>query len=582
MANLNQAYLPNISYLNPDIVMLVASDGWDVRALKEARSLSAQGFSVVILGRRRFHTELARFSDEFDIDILNVPTILDAETTRLHLESGVWARMSAYEKILSSMLVSVFSLTGLKIKPKKIPPPIHIDVAAKLLRRERSLALRAQRLRMPRRFIRSSGHNPAVHNFIQSGKRFYRRFRARVFSVLGPGQAGRLTVRSIAGVTAVLLSPLLIAGWILGFLARRGTSVFLKALTYVSGTKSRALAPLRWLAAKWRNFGRNVFRYSRFFLYTIEYGETVARLNPRAIHAHDLYTLQAATRIARWTRSKVVYDAHEFEADRRVDTDARMKHWIIDQEKTYAPRATRCVTVSHAIADEMERNLGVLRPEVIFNAPIASSPPANWGHRSLRDDLGLPRSTPLFVFVGKVYDLYKSNQRVGLIIEAIHLCPGYHLAIVGPMGATAAAEIAEITDRLGLKDRLHIVPPVPAEAIVSYIASADAGIYFMWPETRNIDLTIPNKLFEFSLSGLPLVVTDLTSTRWFCEQAKNAVLVSEKEPEAVAQACRQAYKNARKLKPKKRALEAIRLEFSWEAQGAKLVRFYEALFRESA
>jgi glycosyltransferase involved in cell wall biosynthesis len=133
-----------------------------------------------------------------------------------------------------------------------------------------------------------------------------------------------------------------------------------------------------------------------------------------------------------------------------------------------------------------------------------------------------------------------------------------------------------------LKDRLHIVPPVPAEAIVSYIASADAGIYFMWPETRNIDLTIPNKLFEFSLSGLPLVVTDLTSTRWFCEQAKNAVLVSEKEPEAVARACRQAYKNARKLKPKKRALEAIRLEFSWEAQGAKLVRFYEALFRESA
>jgi len=577
---LQQAFLPNCEYLRPDVVMLVSNDGWDIRALKEARSLAAQGLSVVMLGRRRFHTELARFTDEFDIDILNVPMVIDAETMRLHLEGGVWKRMSFVEKLLSSGLLALFSLTDLKIKPKKIPPPIHADVAEKLKERARMLARQTRGRR--NKPVKSSGLSPWVFGSIQTFQRAYHRVRRGISHVLGTGRVGIAASRIFKYAALLLLSPAIIIMFATHWITKQLKTLFLRVLRRVARSHSKMASPFRFLVRKWHNLGRQAYRFSRFFLYTIEYGETVARLKPRAIHAHDLYTLQAATRIAKWTGAKVVYDAHELESDRRAGTDKRMSRWIINQEKKYAPQASRCVTVSHAIADEMEKTLNVKRPEIVFNAPITSKPPAGWEQRTLRGDLALPRKVPLFVFVGKIYDLYKSNQRVGLIIEALQRCPGYHLALVGPIGPEAVREIQEAKERLGLHDRLHLVAPIPAEAIVSYIADADVGIYFMWPDTRNIDLTIPNKLFEFSLSGLPLVVSDLTSTRWFCERANNAILVSEKEPDAVAAACREAYEKASSLKPGKKDLEGLRKEFSWETQGAKLVKLYDTLFDRAA
>ena len=45
-----RGFLPDISGLEPDVVMLVVNDGWDIRALKEARSLAGKGLSVVLGG----------------------------------------------------------------------------------------------------------------------------------------------------------------------------------------------------------------------------------------------------------------------------------------------------------------------------------------------------------------------------------------------------------------------------------------------------------------------------------------------------------------------------------------------------
>lgn len=576
---LGQGFLPNTKHLEPDVVMLVQNDGWDIRALKEARSLAAQGYSVVVLGRRRYYTELGRFSDEFDVDIVTTPMILDENTMRLHLESGVWDKLSLYERILSSLLLAVFALTDLKIKPKKVPPPIHADVSARLKRRAEKLATSARRAGGP--IVKTNNRSPWTSWLIAKGKQSYRTMRHVLFGLLGPGHAGNAAVAVTKYSAIALLAPFALFWLGLGFMATQAKSAFLCALRIVSASRARPLAPLRLLAKGWRLAGRQAFRYARFFLFTIEYGETVARLNPRVIHAHDLYTLQAATRIGAWTGARVVYDAHELEADRRSDTDELMKQWIIRQERKYAPRATRCITVSHAIADEMARTLKVDRPEIIFNAPVSREPPPGWERRTLRNDLALKRKTPLFVFVGKVYNLYNSNQQVGLIIEAVSSCPGYHLAIVGPITPEAVAEVEELRSRLKIGDRLHLVPPIPAEAIVSYIGDADVGIYLMWPDTRNIDLTIPNKLFEFSLAGLPLVVSDLTSTRWFCNQAENAILVSERSVSAVAEACRKAYMDPSSLRPDPPKLAEIRHRFSWELQGVTLTKFYDKVLQSA-
>lgn len=555
-------FLPDTRMLEPDVVMLAANDGWDIRALKEARSLAASGLSVVLVGRHRDPDAIDRFVDDQGIQILTVPTIGNEQTMRLLLQHGVWQRMTLFERALSSTILQLLTLTDYRIYLKRVPPPITADLLAKIKLESR---------RGKRRQIVPSGYSPWVLGFVRSVFRKTSDIETKIRRSLGTSKFASLGVGVVrAGKSAVLL-PF----WTWKALANRATRSIVRSVNYLHSTQKPLLRPLAVVARAWRKVGQKVYRYSRFFLFTVEYGETVARLKPKVIHAHDLYTLQAATRIASWTGAKVVYDAHELESDRYLSITPTMKRWIIAQEKKYAPRTSACVTVSHAIADEMERELKVDRPIVVFNAPVTMRHDIIAEQLTVRSKLGLGETTPLFVFVGKVYELFKSNQRVGLIIEALSQCPGYHLAIVGPVGPTAEKQIEELKDRLGIHDRLHLIPPIPAESIIHFIRDADVGVYFMWPDTRNIDLTIPNKLFEFSLAGLPIVVSDLTSTRWFVEQAGNAVLVKENTPEAVADACRTMYANAKTSRPTAERLAELRRDYSWEAQEIKLLDLYE-------
>ncbi|MXQ12895.1 glycosyltransferase family 4 protein [Microvirga makkahensis] len=562
----DEGFLPNLDGLDVDVVMLVANDGWDVRALKQARSLASNGVSVAVVGREADPFARNRFKDAHGVDIVTVPRVLNGTRMQLLLENGVWQRLNFRERLLAWSVQKILFWTDFKVKAKVLPPPVHATFLETLQRRAE-----------PRARPVSSNESLWLTDLLHSFDASREKVSAKIARRFGRSPLG-LLLGSVVRAAGLVLSRFL--RFIIRcdrYLSIRIRYIWIRALRKISSNSSSVALPFRKVALKWYGVGRKVFNYSHYFLRTLEYGETVARLRPRVIHAHDLYTLQAAVRIAAWTGAKVVYDAHELEADRTKMTDMRLKRWIIDQEKFYAPKTDACITVSNAIADEMVKELGIERPTIVFNAPVTDHLPEEWRGKTIRKTLGLDPQTPLFVFVGKVYELFNSNQRVGMIIEALAQCEGFHLAIMGPLGSTAAEQIPELSARLGIEGRLHILGSIPAEAITSYIADADAGIYFMWPDTRNIDLTIPNKLFEFSLAGLPIVVSDLTSTRWFVEQVHNAILVSEESPEAIAKACREAYETRDKLRPSPDRLAFMINEFSWSAQERKLLALYGKL-----
>lgn len=577
MTYLGQSYLPNLQYLRPDIVMLCANDGWDIRALKEARSLAAGGYSISIVGSRHYHTELARFTDEYGLVITNVPKVINPLTMRLHMESGVWTRMNLYEKCLATILYWIFENTGLRILPKAVPPPVTKKVLDKINRRKTLLQRRAKLRGKPKRILPKGGSlwwQTLREANIASVVPVALRVRGNKFLFLFL----RLMTFGLKVVGGIVLLPFIILG----------TFFYLPYKAYkwlYRRVKPRIPEPPHILGrlhaaiiSRWSRFGRNVYRYSRFFLYTIEYGETVVRLNPRVIHAHDLYTLQAATRIARWTGVKVVYDAHELESDRRAGTGKFMRKWIINQEKKYAPRADEIVTISYAVGDEIVKNCNLqLFPTIVFNAPVIRKMPVEMGNRTVRTELNLSSETPLFVFVGKIYEIHNSNQKIDYLIDAIGQNPDFHLAMVGPMSDKAQDQINALTKKLNIADRIHHIPPIPPEAIVHYIKDADVGIYFMWPDTRNIDLTIPNKLFEFSLAGLPLVLSSLHSTRWFCDMFGNAIYVEENSPEAISKACTQAFERRDAMTPKPHMLVYMKENYSWQQQAEKLWDLYKNL-----
>ena len=66
---------------------------------------------------------------------------------------------------------------------------------------------------------------------------------------------------------------------------------------------------------------------------------------------------------------------------------------------------------------------------------------------------------------------------------------------------------------LGIDNRVHFVPPVPQEELLSWTMCADVGVIPYPAIDLNHFLCSPNKLFEFIQAQVPIVANDLPFLR---------------------------------------------------------------------
>jgi len=244
----------------------------------------------------------------------------------------------------------------------------------------------------------------------------------------------------------------------------------------------------------------------------LSFGPEIDRLDPDLIHAHDADMVGVAAlavgrarlrgRDVRW-----VYDAHEYVAGLSPSlarTPRTIAGWA-DYESRYIRGADRIITVSAQMADALVRRYDLdIPPAVVLNTPVIDRPdPAR---PTLREVVGLDPAAPLLVYAGGM----TPARGVETAIEAMRELPGAHLALVcvphprTPYVRRLRAEAAA----MDLDHRVHFLDPVPPGQVVTFLSSADIGI-FSGLRYESHDVTLANKLFEYLYAGLPLVVSDL-------------------------------------------------------------------------
>jgi glycosyltransferase involved in cell wall biosynthesis len=93
-----------------------------------------------------------------------------------------------------------------------------------------------------------------------------------------------------------------------------------------------------------------------------------------------------------------------------------------------------------------------------------------------------------------------------LYVEALAQLPGCTLVFLGE--GSMADEIAEAADTHGVRERVHVLPSVPSEELLSWTASADVGLCMIENLSKSYYLSLPNKLFEYFAAGLPVIGSD--------------------------------------------------------------------------
>jgi glycosyltransferase involved in cell wall biosynthesis len=141
-------------------------------------------------------------------------------------------------------------------------------------------------------------------------------------------------------------------------------------------------------------------------------------------------------------------------------------------------------------------------PTVVMNAPPVSGVGAG-GSGDLRSALGLDAHVPILVYIG----VSAPKRGLDTAVRGLPRLPGVHLALVTTRNAHVD-RLEKAAAELGVADRLHVLPYVPVDDVVPFVATATAGLQSM-VHVENYDVTIATKFFDYAQARLPIVQSDV-------------------------------------------------------------------------
>ena len=301
--------------------------------------------------------------------------------------------------------------------------------------------------------------------------------------------------------------------------------------------------------------------------------ERIVFYRPEIIHAHDLPRLRAAAVAKRKLGVPLIYDAHELYPEIGTLTP-RLQKELARRERRYVKKADAIITVNEFIAEEMAKRYEIKPPHVILNAtdwPAHLDKDRRWDR--FRPYFGIPREHYILLFQGWM----SFSRGLQPLVHAMkHVSDDIHLVFMGY--GEARPELEGISHNLGIDGQVHFMDAVSQDVLLSWTASADAGIVPYQAVDINNYYSSPNKLFEFIQAGLPIIANDLPFLRNMVEGEGFGIVAKLTDVEDYAAVISRAFsEEGRLLKEFRSTLMASRHKFSWAEEEAKLIAIYDRL-----
>lgn len=300
--------------------------------------------------------------------------------------------------------------------------------------------------------------------------------------------------------------------------------------------------------------------------------------------AKALVTLPVIRSAAHRASGRFVYDIADLhiESGRLARLPGPVKTYLYRRERAWMAQAAALTTVTEPMADEIVRRFGVDRPTVIMNCrprwrPDDPAPPVSGLLREAiaAAEPGASPDAPILLYQGA----FREDQGIEELLPALSMLPLRDVALVAVFLGFGRMEERLREAASATPGRIVVLPPVPSNDLLEWTAGADVSFVGAPPKTINLRLTIPNKLFESLMVGVPVVVAGGTAVGALVEEAGVGVVVEPWSVEGVAgglAALLAAPAVAREaLRVRARAVALDR--YNWETERVGLVDLYGRL-----
>lgn len=287
-------------------------------------------------------------------------------------------------------------------------------------------------------------------------------------------------------------------------------------------------------------------------------------VDPDVFHAHDLNTLYVGWQCAEQTGAKLVYDSHEL-ATERNRMDNKWRKWAMWNERRGLPKADALITASPAWIPFMKRRYGAVPEPAIelINVPEFHEEVPVW---DLRGELDISPDVPILLYQGSIQE----NRGIEQALEATLMLDDAVLVVVG-YGYHRPTLEADVAKR-GIGDRVKFFGPIPNHELLFWTAAADIGMANIINSSVSYHTSLPNKLFEYIMAGVPVIGSDSPEIGRIVRETGVGVACDPADPSAIAEAARVILGDKARFVE---ATERARHHYNWDVEAKKLVALYE-------
>lgn len=229
----------------------------------------------------------------------------------------------------------------------------------------------------------------------------------------------------------------------------------------------------------------------------------------QVFHAHGLKALPVSIFVKFATGSALIYDAHELETEAN-GLRGKIKDICKIFEKFLIKYSDEVITVSESISKHYSTQYPNINPLVVRNVPQITN--QDLAKSNLRKKFNILSNDILLLYLGG----FIKGRGIELILNSFPSeLESYHLAFIG-----SGVLEKKIQSSACVQKNIHIHGSVPTNKVIAHAKEADIGLCLIEDLCLSYRFSLPNKLFEYLLAGIPVVVNDLPEQRKFIDKYK--------------------------------------------------------------
>lgn len=322
-----------------------------------------------------------------------------------------------------------------------------------------------------------------------------------------------------------------------------------------------------------KGFRNTIIKHTFFYNEFNFYKQKVLQNNAKYdfVYANDLPTLKPAIEIKKETSAKVIYDSHEIYIEtlnQFFPINSRGIKKIVVQmllilmrysgtkaEKHLLTNVDHFITVGDELKKYFFRKYKYNGIKVVMNCPYSKK---TKDIKNIKADLSINDKDALFIYQGNLNE----GRGLKLLVESFqYVNKNIYLLILG--NGVLKKELQELVFKLKLNNKIFFHNEVAHSELLSFTKGADFGINLLEDLNLSKKYAVPNKLFEYIHSELPIISSKMPESINIYEQYNIGKLV-ENNSKSISKAINTIINE--NLKEYKSNCQLAALKYSWENQ----------------